>query len=136
MILSDRDIKERLAYDLRLAAALYVATAGGEALDPKQFHNKAYRDRMFTPLEGGGPFEIPPRGFALGASLECLGVPPDLIARCVGKSTYHRCGVIVSVTPREPAWEGVLTIEIQLVSYADKGGKYQNQTGVTFARVL
>jgi dCTP deaminase len=31
---------------------------------------------------------------------------------CVGKSTYARCGLIVNVTPFEPEWEGLVTLEI------------------------
>ncbi len=72
----------------------------------------------------------------------------------VHNSTYARCGIVVNVTPLEPAWEGYVTIEISNTtplpakiyanegiaqvlfyesdeqcetSYADKGGKYQNQ---------
>jgi dCTP deaminase len=68
------------------------------------------------------------------------------------------CGIITNVTPFEPAWEGYVTLEISNttplpakiyanegiaqvlffeadeeceVSYADKRGKYQGQTGVT-----
>jgi dCTP deaminase len=86
-----------------------------------------------------------------------------VLAICVGKSTYARCGIIVNVTPLEPQWEGHLTIEIsnttplpakvyanegiaQLVflesdevcetSYADRNGKYQAQTGVVPPRIL
>jgi hypothetical protein len=76
----------------------------------------------------------------------------------VHNSTYARCGIIVNVTPLEPEWEGVITIEIsnttplpakiyagegiaQILfflgdqpcetSYKDRGGKYQNQVGLT-----
>jgi deoxycytidine triphosphate deaminase/intein/homing endonuclease len=82
-------------------------------------------------------------------------VANDLI---VHNSTYARCGLIVNVTPFEPQWEGFVTLEISNttplpakvyanegiaqvlffeadeeceVSYADKKGKYQAQTGVT-----
>jgi dCTP deaminase len=89
-------------------------------------------------------------------------VPRDVLAICVGKSTYARCGIIVNVTPLEPEWRGKVTIEISnttplpakiyanegiaqmiflraerecAVSYADKGGKYQDQAGLTLPRV-
>jgi dCTP deaminase len=85
-----------------------------------------------------------------------------VLAICVGKSTYARCGIIVNVTPLEPEWRGKVTIEISnttplpakiyanegiaqmiflraenvcAVSYADKRGKYQDQTGLTLPRV-
>jgi len=70
----------------------------------------------------------------------------------------HNCGIIVNVTPLEPEWEGHVTLEFSNttnlpariyanegvaqmlffqsdeeceVSYKDRGGKYQGQTGVT-----
>ena len=89
-------------------------------------------------------------------------MPRDVLAICVGKSTYARCGIIVNVTPIEPEWEGHITIEIsnttplpakiyanegiaQLLflgadtlcetSYGDKGGKYLKQKGITLPRI-
>jgi dCTP deaminase len=80
---------------------------------------------------------------------------------CVGKSTYARCGCIVNVTPLEPEWEGHVTLEFSnttplpakiyanegvaqmlffesdevcSTSYADRGGKYQGQRGVTLPK--
>lgn len=79
----------------------------------------------------------------------------------VHNSTYARAGVLVNVTPIEPGFEGNVVIEVGNstglpvriylnegisqflflqgdpceVSYADRGGKYQGQTGVTLPRV-
>ena len=85
-------------------------------------------------------------------------VANDLI---VHNSTYARCGIIVNVTPLEPEWEGHVTLEFsnttplpakiyanegvaQMLffesdevcetSYADRGGKYQGQQGVTLPK--
>jgi len=85
-------------------------------------------------------------------------VANDLI---VHNSTYARCGIIVNVTPLEPEWEGHVTLEFsnttplpakiyanegvaQMLffesdevcetSYADRGGKYQGQRGVTLPK--
>jgi deoxycytidine triphosphate deaminase len=79
----------------------------------------------------------------------------------VHNSTYARCGIIVNVTPLEPEWEGHVTLEFsnttplpakiyanegvaQMLffesdevcetSYADRGGKYQGQRGVTLPK--
>ena len=73
-------------------------------------------------------------------------------------AAYARCGIITNVTPFEPDWEGLVTLEISnttplpakiyagegiaqilflkgeevcRTSYADKKGKYQDQTGLT-----
>jgi len=81
---------------------------------------------------------------------------------CLGKSTYARCGIIVNVTPLEPEWEGIVTLEVSNTtplparvhagegiaqflffrgdepcetSYADKKGKYQSQQGLTLPRL-
>jgi dCTP deaminase len=105
---------------------------------------------------------IPPNSFALCETVETIAVPRDVLVVCVGKSTYARCGLIVNVTPLEPEWRGKVTLEIsnttplparvyanegiaQLIflrgemvcetSYADKGGKYQDQAGLTLPRV-
>jgi dCTP deaminase len=105
---------------------------------------------------------IPPNSFALAETVETIEVPRDVLAICVGKSTYARCGIIVNVTPLEPEWRGKVTIEIsnttplpakiyanegicQLLffegdpcdtTYKDRAGKYQDQPErVTLARV-
>ena len=49
---------------------------------------------------------------ALARTVEYFRVPHNVITLCVGKSTYARCGIIVNVTPFEPAWEGHVTLEI------------------------
>ena len=80
----------------------------------------------------------------------------------VHNSTYARAGLLVNATPLEAGWEGRLVVEIAnlanlplrvyvnegigqilffesdedcAVSYSDRGGKYQNQTGLTYAKV-
>ena len=105
---------------------------------------------------------IPPNSFALCETVETIRVPRDILVICVGKSTYARCGLIVNVTPLEPEWRGKVTLEISNttplparvyanegvaqfiflkgeqtceISYADKGGKYQDQLGLTLPRV-
>lgn len=110
---------------------------------------------------------IPPHSFVLGKTVEYFRIPRDILALCVGKSTYARCGINCNITPLEPGWEGFVTLEISntnvkpvkiysnegicqflfawcdpnqafgntcLISYADKGGKYQGQQEVTIAR--
>ena len=113
-------------------------------------------------VEVKGDCIIPPNSFALCRSVEYFKMPRDVLAICVGKSTYARCGIIVNVTPIEPEWEGHITIEIsnttplpakiyanegiaQLlfigadtmcdISYGDKGGKYLKQKGITLPKI-
>lgn len=153
-------------YDVRVGTLFKiftnVARNGGQAVvDPKKFD-----DEMFITIDtrqtGRDHVIIPPNSFALAETVEVIRVPRDVLAICVGKSTYARCGIIVNVTPLEPEWRGKVTIEIsnttplpakiyanegiaQIVfikadrvcakSYADKGGKYQDQAGLTLPMV-
>lgn len=144
-------------YDIRVGPHFKVFHNLNSALvDPKAFDESSFRDHE-------GDCIIPPNSFALAETVETFRMPRNVLAICVGKSTYARCGIIVNVTPLEPEWEGVLTLEIsnttplpakiyagegiaQLLfflakdvcetSYADRSGKYQHQTGLTLPRIL
>jgi len=148
---------DSFGYSIRLADEFLVCEAGDHApvLDPTRDTGAA-----FTPITGPH-LVLPPHGFALARSVERFRMPADVLGLAVGKSTYARLGVHVLLTPLEPGWEGVLTIEIAnltplpavlhagagiaqilfvrgtarpRVSYADRGGPYQGQTGITLAR--
>ena len=124
-------------------------------VDPKAFDEKSFVD-----IEGDYCV-IPPNSFALASTIEYFRIPRSVLTICLGKSTYARCGIIVNVTPLEPEWEGHVTLEfsnttnlpakiyanegvaqmlffeadeICETSYADRGGKYQGQTGVTLPK--
>lgn len=140
-------------YDVRVGRTFKVFTnVWGSTVDPKKFDPKSFVDVVADECI------IPPNSFALAETVERLEIPRDIIAVCVGKSTYARCGIIVNVTPLEPEWRGCVTIEIsnttplpakiyanegiaQILflkgeavcetSYADKQGKYQDQKGLT-----
>lgn len=144
-------------YDLRVSDEFKVFTnVFNTVVDPKQFD-----DRSFVDLKTDVCI-VPPNSFALARSVEYFRIPRDVLTICVGKSTYARCGIIVNVTPFEPEWEGHVTLEIsnttplpakiyaneglaQVVffkadeicqtSYADRGGKYMKQEGITVPRM-
>jgi dCTP deaminase len=152
-------------YDVRVGARFKVFTntvSGGVAVvDPKAFRSDLFVS-VDTAETGLDHIVIPPNSFALAETVEAFRIPRDMIAICVGKSTYARCGIIVNVTPLEPEWRGKVTLEIsnttplpakiyanegiaQILflraeracesSYADKGGKYQDQVGLTLPKV-
>ena len=104
---------------------------------------------------------IPPNSFALASTVEYFRIPENVLTICLGKSTYARCGIIVNVTPLEPEWEGHVTLEFSNtttlpakiyanegvaqmlffesderceITYKDRNGKYQGQTGVTLPK--
>jgi dCTP deaminase len=144
-------------YDLRVADEYKIFhNALNPIIDPKRMDAGSFLD--FT----GAVCIIPPNSFALARSVEYFRIPENVLAVCVGKSTYARCGIITNVTPFEPGWEGHVTLEISNttplpakvysheglcqvlflesdesceVSYARKQGKYQRQTGITLPKV-
>ena len=143
-------------YDLRISNEFKIFTnINNTVVDPKNFDTKSFID--ITTEE----CIVPPNSFALGRSVEYFKIPRNVITICLGKSTYARCGIIVNVTPFEPEWEGYVTLEISnttplpakiyaneglaqvlffegespRVSYKDKKGKYQSQTGITLPRL-
>src|SRR5580693_4436808 len=94
-------------YDVRVGRRFKVFTnARCTVVDPKNFDPASFVDM------DGDYCLIPPNSFALAETVEYLVIPRDVIAVCVGKSTYARCGIIVNVTPLEPEWRGRITLEI------------------------
>jgi dCTP deaminase len=144
-------------YDLRISNEFKIFKGmNSSIIDPKRFDPSNFTDFR------GEVCIIPPNSFVLATSLEYFKIPRDVIAICLGKSTYARCGIVVNVTPLEPEWEGHITIEVSntsplpvkiyanegiaqliflgaeelcMTSYADKIGKYQRQKGITLPRI-
>ena len=143
-------------YDMRCAPEFKVFTnINSTIVDPKDFDSGSFVD------VDGAVCVIPPNSFALARTVEYFRIPRDILTICLGKSTYARCGIIVNVTPLEPEWEGHVTLEFSNstplpakiyanegvaqviflqsdedcdVSYKDRGGKYQGQSGVTLPK--
>jgi dCTP deaminase len=149
-------------YDIRVGSIFKIFTnVNSEIIDPKQFSDRSFVT-IDTSNTGKDYVLIPPNSFALCETVEYVSIPREVLAICVGKSTYARCGIIVNVTPIEPEWRGKITLEISnttplpakiyanegiaqllffkgdrtcAVSYADKNGKYQDQPGLTLPKV-
>ena len=148
-------------YDVRCGSEFKIFTNVNTAVvDPKNFDDNCYVTKDGTE---DGYVIIPPNGFALAHTVEYFRIPRDILVICLGKSTFARCGIIVNVTPLEPEWEGQVVLEFSNttslpakiyvnegvaqflflqadeddvceVSYADRGGKYQGQTGITLPK--
>ena len=144
-------------YDIRCSEEFKIFTnINSTIVDPKSFDS-----RSFVDFEGD-VCVIPPNSFALARTVERFRIPRNVLTICLGKSSYARCGIVVNVTPLEPEWEGYVTLEFsnttplpakiyanegvaQMLffesdevcetSYADRGGKYQGQKGVTLPKV-
>ena len=145
-------------YDIRVGNEFQIFTnINATIVDPKNFHENNVVKFV------GDECIVPPNSFALASTIEYFKIPKDVLAICLGKSTYARCGIIVNVTPFEPEFEGHITIEISNttplpakiyanegiaqvlflkgdeqcdVTYKDKKGKYQSQRGITLPRIL
>ena len=143
-------------YDVRCSTEFKIFTnINAAVVDPK-----AFDDSSFIEFQGDVCI-IPPNSFVLASTIEYFRIPRNILTICVGKSTYARCGIIVNVTPFEPEWEGYVTLEFSNttplpakiyanegvaqviffeseeeceISYKDRKGKYQGQTGVTLPR--
>ena len=161
----ERQVRDRVisyglssyGYDIRIGDEFKIFTnIHNTVVDPKDFSPDSFVDFK------GPVCVIPPNSFALAKTVEYFRIPRNVITLCVGKSTYARCGIITNVTPFEPEWEGYVTLEISNttplpakiyanegiaqvlffeadeaceISYADRKGKYQKQTGITTPRV-
>src|SRR6266404_5170142 len=144
-------------YDVRCADEFKLfKNINSTIVDPKAFDEKNFIDVK------GDSVIIPPNSFALARTVEYFRIPRNVLTICLGKSTYARCGILVNVTPFEPEWEGYVTLEISNttplpakiyaneglcqviffesdedceVSYKDKKGKYQAQSGIVLPRL-
>jgi dCTP deaminase len=133
MILSDRDIRARLAKgdlvvdplddpDLQVQPASIDLRLGGEFLvfrtphvpfiDPFEKGSEAYTEPVT--VEDGGTFIMHPGEFALGTTLERVKLPDDLVARVEGRSSLGRLAIVVHATAGflDPGFEGRITLEL------------------------
>ncbi len=152
-------------YDLRLAAdgfRVFSPIVSAE-IDPKNFDENSLIEAPLRRSDDGSSYWLlPPLSYALGVTVETFNMPRNVIGLCMGKSTYARSGLIVNTTPLEPGWRGRLVLEFSNsadlpvriyanegvaqvtffesdeeceVSYADRSGKYQDQTGLVTPRL-
>jgi len=152
-------------YDMRLADDGFrvFSPIHGREIDPKHFDEESLVEPPLRTADDGSRYYLmPPHSYALGVTVETFRMPRDVTGICMGKSTYARAGLIVNTTPLEAGWAGRLVIELGnlaalplrvyvnegigqvlffqsdedcATSYEDRGGKYQNQTGLTYSRL-
>ena len=134
MILSDRDIRARLAQgdlkigpleneelqiqpasvDVRLGHEFIVYRPSQVAcLDPRDLASlNAAAERIAASPEQG--FILHPGEFALGTTIEEVAIPADLVAVVDGRSSIGRLGVVVHATAGfiDPGFRGQVTLEL------------------------
>lgn len=151
-------------YDVRLGSMFKIASpfqlASSNVIDPKHVDDDHFTTVDMSDHEG--PIMIPAHGFILGHTVEVLDIPSDVFVIALGKSTYARAGLSLSITPIEPGFRGQVVIEIANLTpkpvllypnegiaqfvffrgarpcetdYEKRSGKYQDQRGVTHGKV-
>jgi len=154
--LSDKDLK--LFTDSNACGGDVPMVINPKAMDSRLFVTPEIR----VSVEFGRYVMLPPHSYLLGHTVEFFRIPRNVLVICLGKSTYARGAIAVNVTPIEPEFEGNVVIEISNltslpvmiyvnegiaqfcffesdedcdVSYKDRDGKYQGQTGLQHAIV-
>jgi dCTP deaminase len=152
-------------YDMRLADDGFrvFSPIHGREIDPKAFDEESLVEPPLRKTEDGSKYYLlAPHSYALGVTMETFRMPRNVTGIAMGKSTYARAGLLVNTTPLEAGWVGRLVVELANladlplriyvnegigqvvflqsdedcdVSYEDRGGKYQGQTGLTYSRL-
>ncbi len=152
----------RYAFGGRRLSRVFLDPSTDE-IDPKRFdEDSLIEPPLKTADDGSQYYLLPPHHYGLGVTVETFKMPRNVTGVALGKSTYARAGLLVNTTPLEAGWTGRLVVEIGnfanlplrvyvnegigqilffesdedcAVSYSDRGGKYQGQTGLTYAKV-
>ncbi len=134
MILSDRDLRAQLD-----AGRVAIDPLADDALQPSSIdlrvdrrfrvfanHRYPYIDTRepqpdlteLVDVAEGEPFVLHPGEFVLGATLERVALPDDLVARLEGKSSLGRLGLLIHSTAGfvDAGWDGWLTLELSNVA--------------------
>lgn len=152
-------------YDMRLADDGFrvFSPIHGREIDPKRFDEESLVEPPLRTAEDESKYYLlPPHSYGLGVTVETFRMPRNVTGIAIGKSTYARAGLLVNTTPLEAGWTGRLVVELANladlplrvyvnegigqviflesdeqcdVSYEDRGGKYQGQTGLTYSRL-
>lgn len=134
VILSDRSIREALE-----AGRIVIEPLADRAVQPSSVdvrvdngfrlfsnHRYPYIDVMqaqpelteLVTIDGDEPFVLHPGEFVLGATLERIALPHDLVARLEGKSSLGRLGLLIHSTAGfiDAGFDGHVTLELSNVA--------------------
>lgn len=134
VILSDRSIREQLA-----AGRIVIDPLDETCLQPSSIDVKVsnlfrvFRNHTASVIDvkkdmasltelveiaDGDAFMLHPGEFALGSTLERVGVPDDMVARVEGKSSLGRLGLLIHSTAGfiDAGFDGHITLELSNVA--------------------
>ncbi|MCX6807591.1 MAG: dCTP deaminase [Patescibacteria group bacterium] len=139
MILSDHDIKEAIkqghikikgcpdyeecihcaSLDFHLANIFKVFKHSKFPLIDTRDPKLSISEMMDTiEIKDGDPYFVQPGEFVLGATVEHITLPNDIVARVEGRSSFGRLGLIIHATAGfvDPGFSGTITLEISNLS--------------------
>jgi dCTP deaminase len=120
MILSDSSIQKRLTSGSLVVKPLFLGAIQPASIDLRlgSLIKIANPDGWVDlDLEQTGKYRLKPLDFVLGATLEWIEIPNDLVGILVGKSSRAREGIQVEAAGYvDPGWHGNLTLEIAHLS--------------------
>lgn len=132
------------------------------SINPLDNNPEEYMERI--EITDDEPFVVHPGDFVLATTKEWVEIPDDIISFVDGRSTLGRLGIVIHATAGllDPGWNGNVTLEISNLGQipveltpgmrigqltftelknpsdrpygAERGSKYQNQTGVQSAQ--
>jgi dCTP deaminase len=108
----DPDLVQPASVDLRLGNSFRVFhNHRASAIDLREPPSNLTES---ITIGDGDSFVIHPGEFCLGATLEYVELPDNIVARIEGKSSLGRLGLIVHATAGfcDPGWKGTLTLEL------------------------
>ncbi len=134
MVLSDRSIVEEMAVgrvvvdpcdpadiqpssiDLHLGTQFQVFRNSRYPYIDPSVEQRGLMDLVEASVEE--PFVLHPGEFVLGATVEKVTLPSDIVARLEGKSSLGRLGLLIHSTAGyiDPGWNGTLTLELSNVA--------------------
>lgn len=134
VVLSDRTIREQLlagrirvepldpadiqpsGIDLHLASRFQVFRNSRYPYIDPQMHQEGLMEMVEASVEE--PFVLHPGEFVLGATIERIALPDDIVARLEGKSSLGRLGLLIHSTAGyvDPGWDGTVTLELSNVA--------------------
>jgi len=102
--------------DVRLGN-YFISFARGKKgyVDPKNLESTSvlYETNEEAYVPYGKTFTLHPRQFVIGGTLEYFGLPSDLMAFVVGKSSWGRLGLVVATAIGvHPGYRGIITLEL------------------------
>ena len=134
VILSDRSIREQLAAGRIIIDPLDETCIQPSSIDVKVSNLfRVFRNHTagvidvkkdmthlteLVEIADGDAFMLHPGEFALGSTLERVGVPDDMVARVEGKSSLGRLGLVIHSTAGfiDAGFDGHITLELSNVA--------------------